>query len=228
MAALEQVSASPQCHHHTVGTASSTSGEQGWVLARWLGSGWFFSSGEGVGEEQGERNQRQRRRVGQVTPLFASFPPSLSKDAREAAAAAPQHFHPTWSCFPKGSGLEQSGELSILHPPPASSVPRLLPCLRGFGRMQPILGWLHRAAVGGEGGLCVCVCVWEGLLLIMCTLGRAGLVAGAQEGTGEPQVPQPPAGHIIPACLRFPRSWRHKWLSCRSGWDPVGLRELAV
>lgn len=54
-----------------------------------------------------------------VTPLFASprgFPPSLSKDAQEAAAAAPQHFHPTQSCFPKGSGLEQSGELSILHP----------------------------------------------------------------------------------------------------------------
>lgn len=82
-----------------------------------------------------------------MTPLFASprgFPPSLSKDAQEAAAAAPQHFHPTQSCFPKGSGLEQSGELSILHP--------LLPapCLgcflvfRGAGGYGRILGWLHQ------------------------------------------------------------------------------------
>lgn len=110
-----------------------------------------------------------------VMLLFASpcgFPPSLSKDAREAAAAAPQHFHPTRSHFPKGSGLEQSGELSILHP--------LLPalCLGCFlvsvVREDTAVSW---DGCTGSGQMCFCgrkgVCVWEGLLLIMCTLGRA-------------------------------------------------------
>lgn len=224
-------STSRQCHHHTElswGEHPALGGSRdgfcpgGWVL---VGS----SAMERGWEESKERGTGGKALGRTGTPLFTSprgFPPSLSKDAREAAAAAPQHFHPTLP-----GGLWTGAEWGAQHPapPPASSVPRLLPCFSGAGGYG--VSW---DGCTGSGQTCfcgrkgVCVCVGEGLLLIMCTLGRAGLVVGAQDWTREPQVPQPPAGHIIPPCLRFPRSWRHKWLSCRSLWDLVGLRELAV
>lgn len=55
-------------------------------------------------------------------------------------------------------------------------------------RIQPYPGMAASGQMcfpGRKGG--VCVCVWGGLLLIMCTLGRAGLVVRAQEWTGEPR-----------------------------------------
>lgn len=84
------------------------------------------SDGEGMAEEQGETRGKSLGRTVMLT--FASlcgFTPSLSKDAQEAAACCTLALRPMGSCFPKGSGPEQSGELSIwrpLHP--------LLPALR--------------------------------------------------------------------------------------------------
>lgn len=194
------------------------------VVGFWL----VLQQWRGDGRRARREEPEERRWVGRGR---RSSPPrvvSLQACPRMPGRLQQLHLSTSTPRFPEGSGLEQSGELSILHP--------LLPapCLGCFlvsvvredtvypGMAAPARG--RPASVGGKG----CVCVGEGLLLIMCTLGRAGLVVGAQDWTREPQVPQPPAGHIIPPCLRFPRSWRHKWLSCRSLWDLVGLRELAV
>lgn len=156
------------------------------------------------------------------------FPSKLVQGCPGGCSSCTSALPPHAVLLPKGlwAGAERGAQHPA--PPPASSLPRLLPCFPWCGRIRPYPGMAAPAlgtwaSVGGKGG-----CVWEGLLLIMCTLGRAGLVVGAQDWTREPQVPQPAAGHIIPACLRFPRSWRHKWLSCQPHWDFVGLRELAV
>lgn len=181
-----------------------------------------------MGEERGERNQRQRRRVGRRR---RSLPPrlvSLQACPRMPRRLQQLHLSTSTPRFPRGAlGWSRVGSSASCTPScqlfasAASSFPwcwriRLYP-----GMAAPALG--RCASVGGMG-----VCVWGGLLLIMCTLGRAGLVVRAQDWTRERQVPQPPAGHIIPPCLRFPRSWRHEWLSCRPHWDLVGLRGSAV
>lgn len=144
--------------------------------------------------------------------LFASlygFPPSLSKDAQEAAARCTSAHPPHSSASQRAlswSGVKSSASLHSVLPAPHLDCFLISAVMEGYG-LYPATATAG-SGFGREG-----VCVWEGLLLIMCTLGRVW--SGDQSTGTEHQRPRcqcqswSPAGHIISPCLMFPRYWRY-------------------